>query len=403
MAPPERIALPLPETLPDDFADWDREESPAPLPGAPSGGEDAQIPRRAPKPADSHDAPRTSSVVAPPASSSRDKNPDQSRPAADRDASPSTLPDKPRNSKGEIPAKHGRRGLAPVVEPQTVRELTASEVREADEILFQMFSERDAEVAKAERFPKKMRVIVSAVGGGLLLIALSLTIWLHHGAKAATNRSIEPHPEAAGTSLQGTLPDPSAGQPSTQVPPATTNAQPSNTQLSYKTDGAASARVPSQIQSGMMDKQLSAPSRITRNSPSADPEESAPSGWTGTDSPDGAAQDADSVFSGHTQPVVARPKPPVISSGVATGMLIHRTAPVYPLAAKAAHVAGTVEVQATIAKDGTIREPRAVNGPELLRQAAVDAVRTWRYKPYELNHEPVEVETTVEVIFSLGG
>jgi len=403
MAPPERIALPLPETLPDDFADWDREESPAPLPGAPSGGEDAQIPRRAPKPADSHDAPRTSSVVAPPASSSRDKNPDQSRPAADRDASPSTLPDKPRNSKGEIPAKHGRRGLAPVVEPQTVRELTASEVREADEILFQMFSERDAEVAKAERSPKKMRVIVSAVGGGLLLIALSLTIWLHHGAKAATNRSVEPHPEAAGTLQQATLANPPAGQPSTQVSPATTNAQPSNAQPFYKTGGAASAPVPSQIQSGMMDKQLSAPSRITRSSPSVDPEDSAPSGWTGTD--DGAAGDAASVFGGHAQPVVtaARPKPPVISSGVATGMLVHRTTPVYPLAAKAAHVAGTVEVQATIAKDGTIRDPRAVSGPELLRQAAVDAVRTWRYKPYELNHEPVEVETTVEVIFALGG
>jgi protein TonB len=155
----------------------------------------------------------------------------------------------------------------------------------------------------------------------------------------------------------------------------------------------------------MMNNQLAARSIITRDS-TKDPDSSLPSGWLGTAGSDGiAAQDAANVFNGHTQPVIkaAPQKPPVISSGVATGMLIHKTPPVYPPAAKAARLSGTVEVHATISKDGTIRDLRAVSGPEVLRQAAVDAVRTWRYKPYELNNEPVEVETTVNVIFSLGG
>jgi protein TonB len=66
-------------------------------------------------------------------------------------------------------------------------------------------------------------------------------------------------------------------------------------------------------------------------------------------------------------------------------------------------VAGTVELHATITTNGTIKDLRAVSGPALLRQAAVDAVRNWRYKPYRLNNQPVEVETTINIVFTLGG
>jgi protein TonB len=62
-----------------------------------------------------------------------------------------------------------------------------------------------------------------------------------------------------------------------------------------------------------------------------------------------------------------------------------------------------VVLQATISKNGTIENLRVIGGPAMLQQAAMDAVRQWRYKPYLLNNEPVEVETTVNVIFSLGG
>jgi protein TonB len=93
----------------------------------------------------------------------------------------------------------------------------------------------------------------------------------------------------------------------------------------------------------------------------------------------------------------------IISSGVMQGMLLLKTTPVYPPIAKAARVQGTVVLQATISKTGSIENLHVVNGPTMLQQAAQDAVRQWRYKPYLLNGEPVEVETTVNVIFSLGG
>jgi protein TonB len=84
-------------------------------------------------------------------------------------------------------------------------------------------------------------------------------------------------------------------------------------------------------------------------------------------------------------------------------MLLNRTVPLYPPIAKAARVSGTVVLQATISKTGTIENLRVISGPAMLQQSAMDAVRSWRYRPYLLNNEPVEVETTVNVVFTLGG
>ena len=115
---------------------------------------------------------------------------------------------------------------------------------------------------------------------------------------------------------------------------------------------------------------------------------------------------SDPFGNGHTpQPrvVVAEPKgPQVVSQGVAEGMLIDRVMPVYPPIAHAAGVQGTVTLEAIISKSGTIENLRVVSGQPMLQQAAVDAVSRWRYRPYLLNGQPVEVETTVSVVFSLG-
>jgi protein TonB len=94
--------------------------------------------------------------------------------------------------------------------------------------------------------------------------------------------------------------------------------------------------------------------------------------------------------------------PAHISSGVAEGLLLQRVLPVYPAIARAARMEGTVILQATISKTGTIENLHVLGGPAMLQRAAVDAVRQWRYRPYLLNGEPVEVETTVNVIFRLG-
>jgi peptidyl-prolyl cis-trans isomerase A (cyclophilin A) len=90
-----------------------------------------------------------------------------------------------------------------------------------------------------------------------------------------------------------------------------------------------------------------------------------------------------------------------ISAGVAVGLLVSKVPPVYPIDAKRAGVQGTVVLQATIGTDGSVKDLRVVSGPEMLQQAAVDAVKQWRYRPYLLNGQPVEVRTTINIIFTL--
>ena len=108
---------------------------------------------------------------------------------------------------------------------------------------------------------------------------------------------------------------------------------------------------------------------------------------------------------GRRQPSVVKqnaPKSLSVSSGVMAGNLITKTLPQYPAIPRAAHIEGTVVLQATISKSGSIENLRVISGPTMLQQAAMDAVRSWRYKPYLLNGEPVEVETTINVVFNLG-
>jgi protein TonB len=92
-----------------------------------------------------------------------------------------------------------------------------------------------------------------------------------------------------------------------------------------------------------------------------------------------------------------------VSSGVVAGNKLSGSTPVYPPIARAAHVSGAVVLHAIISKEGTIKNLTAISGPEMLKSAAISAVETWRYKPYILNGEPTEVETTVTVNFNFGG
>jgi len=107
---------------------------------------------------------------------------------------------------------------------------------------------------------------------------------------------------------------------------------------------------------------------------------------------------------GFPQPrvVAAPPSGPVrVSSMVVAGLLIQKTIPTYPPLGKAMHIEGTVALAATISKAGAIVNLRVVSGPAMLQQAALDAVKTWIYRPYLLNGDPVEVETTVNVVFTM--
>ena len=90
-----------------------------------------------------------------------------------------------------------------------------------------------------------------------------------------------------------------------------------------------------------------------------------------------------------------------ISQGVSQGLVIKRVQPRYPQNAMSMRVQGAVQLEATINKEGNISNLKVVSGDSVLARAASDAVRQWRYKPYYLNGEPVEIETQITVNFKL--
>ena len=90
-----------------------------------------------------------------------------------------------------------------------------------------------------------------------------------------------------------------------------------------------------------------------------------------------------------------------VSAGVAQGMLLKKTLVAYPQKAREARISGVVVLQALIGTDGRIANLKVIGGPEELQDAAMSAVKNWEYKPYQINGEPVEVGTTISVIFVL--
>jgi protein TonB len=102
-------------------------------------------------------------------------------------------------------------------------------------------------------------------------------------------------------------------------------------------------------------------------------------------------------------PKIATPQRVRVSSGVSTGLLIRKVPPTYPPLARQARIQGVVVLQAQISKEGNIQNLQLISGHPMLAPAAIEAVKQWKYKPYLLNGEPVEVDTQVQVNFTLAG
>jgi TonB family protein len=90
-----------------------------------------------------------------------------------------------------------------------------------------------------------------------------------------------------------------------------------------------------------------------------------------------------------------------VSQGVSRGLLVKKTQPVYPASAMQMHIEGTVELQATVSKSGDISGVKIISGDARLARAAVDAVKQWKYKPYLLNGEPIDIQTQITMNFKL--
>jgi periplasmic protein TonB len=128
-------------------------------------------------------------------------------------------------------------------------------------------------------------------------------------------------------------------------------------------------------------------------------------GIEGTGLPGGGGGLPPSLLGGSRPVLPAAPAPTIRAFKTSTmleGSLIRRVQPVYPYPAKVARVQGPVVLFAVISKAGTIDNLRVVSGHPLLAPAAIDAVSQWRYRPYILNNEPIEVETQITVNFILG-
>jgi protein TonB len=509
MASPEEIAPFLPETLPDDFGEWDSEGSPAPetaLPGEWEAWEAAhthgdpsksgkQTADRAAFLASLTDRPRVWNSASSSSGSTKqqkelvdwdseapsspstvksneweawvaahsfDSAPKPAAPSANREATLAPGPtgtavaDKPNVTQpvasapnfveqqdmtgqpgdgsttrasqrletthptNEIAVKPSPSPAAAVDGKQKSLEPAVKAKRENDAALLQLFSAKTAEVNEEQKPAKKKQMIIAGVGAGsiALLAILSITLF-HHGSNPAAKPAVQPvaaatdpQPDPSTPNQQSSDPQSSGQQsanpssaPVTQNQPiATPEKQPAaNSPLGNQAAGAKPTQAPTKTQANDMNNQLTAPTRIPQGDAEQVAENAPPAGFgaAGADGLGGTNADA-SPFGGQGQPAVkvVPAKTIVISSGVAAGMLVVKTLPVYPAIAKAARVSGTVELHATIAKSGSIKDLHVVSGSPMLQQAAVDAVRTWRYKPYLLNNTPTEVDTTIRVVFS---
>ena len=102
-------------------------------------------------------------------------------------------------------------------------------------------------------------------------------------------------------------------------------------------------------------------------------------------------------------PKIATPTRVRVSSGVVSGLLVRKVPPTYPPLARQARIQGVVVLQAQISKEGNIENLQLISGHPMLAPAAIEAVKQWKYRPYLLNGEPVEVDTQVQVNFTLAG
>jgi TonB family protein len=159
-----------------------------------------------------------------------------------------------------------------------------------------------------------------------------------------------------------------------------------------------------QVDSTLMNEQLASAPRIPQDVKVRHKEEAPPSAGFEAANTEGMGSGAvvvGSIFSGQQRPTVKYlpPPPVVISINAAEKLLIHKTLPVYPRSAWNHYISGKVVLEAVVSETGSVESLRVVSGPKVFEQAALDAVKTWRYKPYVVNDRPARVQTTVTLTF----
>ena len=177
---------------------------------------------------------------------------------------------------------------------------------------------------------------------------------------------------------------------------------------------AAPVKIVKQIQTDIVNGQLRTPTKIPEKVQMIKEEEAPPPAMASTGVVGGVPGGVPGGSMGGVMgsilsstpvavPHVATPQRVRVSQGVSAGLLVRKVNPNYPPLARQARIQGQVLLQAEISKDGSIQNLRLISGHPMLAPAAIEAVKQWKYKPYLLNGEPVEVETQVQVNFTLSG
>ena len=290
---------------------------------------------------------------------------------------------------------------------QNLRESMATVAREEEEreSFYANFSAKAEELLGA-----KWRIVLGTVAV-LVLVVMGAALWkLHKNNTSTNNVKAAERADVSRVAPDNKTLDPSGMTAMAATPPPAS--QPTPSKDAKAKDQAAAAKQPTtdtqqpaQVKSASLldDGGLRTPTAMPKNAVKRE-EASAegPGGLPGV-LPNGAPSNGllNNVVRDMpvAQPKIA-PQKVKVSSGVAQGMLVHRVTPQYPTQAREKGIQGTVVLQAVIGKDGSVRSVKAVSGNSILRQAAVDAVKQWRYRPYSLDGEPVEADTEINVQFT---
>ncbi len=241
--------------------------------------------------------------------------------------------------------------------------------------------------------------LIGAVAAGVVAVALAITIpMVMRGRSANLPRPTTTQIQVPQTEEGSGVLKPSPAGTTTPAGVTAAGQQPKPATQQALTTPSAPTQAP--VSSDSMNQQLTAASQLPRGARKPASEDAPPPSGFASAGMDGMS-DASAVGSAFKSETRLKLTPVNVSAGVAGGLLIRRVAPQYPSIAKTARVSGTVVLAATISKSGFVSNLQVVSGPPMLRQAAMDAVKGWVYKPYLLNNQPTEVQTTIQVDFNL--
>jgi TonB family protein len=260
--------------------------------------------------------------------------------------------------------------------------------------------------------------LVAGIAAAVVIAAAAYGAWMKYGsardaASAPANVETQPTPSQAYPAPVAQTPaaatKPSAIQPQTtpgQITGGQTSAKTSKPELSTKskataeTSGAGSAET---ADNDVTVTDLAHQPIMIKNGHSKAASKSKETAAPDVDISEIAASSGEALpnLMGATSAPTPVLQKLTVSQGVSRGLLIKEVQPVYPRTAIEMKIEGAVQLMAVVTKNGGISETKVLSGDKTLAQAAVDAVKKWKYKPYLLNGEPVDIQTQITVNFKL--